>query len=165
MFHVEADDFQALDTFELRWRWTEPDQAVLPETVLRQIHPLQLSKAQQIENDLLSTGQKLFLYTSQPIPEQRVQLLPFEWIRRLKIGKQSRDMVAGWLAAQGTPTDVTMLLSWEKTVAAMVPWHIFCQYWDDFCYAGSDDVCIASLCGTWFLLYYHQDIFLMGKVS
>jgi len=37
------------------------------------------------------------------------------------------------------------------------------QYWDDFCYPGSDDVAISPEDDSWLLFYFHEEMFEFGQ--
>jgi hypothetical protein len=41
-------NFRPGDGFELWWRWANPDRVLLPESVLAQIRPLTMEKAQEV---------------------------------------------------------------------------------------------------------------------
>lgn len=41
----------------------------------------------------------------------------------------------------------------------MADWGTFVSFWDDFCYAGSDDVTILPLREHWTLCYDHDEQF------
>jgi len=40
-----------------------------------------------------------------------------------------------------------------------LPWSVFCEYWDDFCYPSSDDVNIFLGNGEFFLRWHHYEVF------
>ena len=61
--------------------------------------------------------------------------------------------------------DQTVIVMWEPTVAVAVPRHIFCTYWDDFCYPSSDDVRIWSISELWCLQYHHKDQLIFGRTQ
>ena len=66
-----------------------------------------------------------------------------------------RDRLLDWVADDGQ--DVIVL--WDKHVGAVVPWRVFCEYWDNFCYPSSDDNVIVPIEGSWFLWYHHEEQF------
>lgn len=163
MFQIDEHDFQDRENFSFLWRWKDEDGWVFPEEVLAQIRVFQPDKARQLEVDLLPMCQLLSRYLFEPIPQDTTQHRPFGWIHRLKVENQLNEQVTQWLSSQEISGETIMLLSWEKTVAVAVPWGLFCRYWHDFCYPGSDDICIRSLCGKWYALYYHENIFLVAQ--
>lgn len=161
---LKAEDFSSLENFELLWRWTDPECAVLPESILAQIRVLLPERARQLEEQIHPLCQQLSLFLYNPIPESVSSGSRFEAIRRLRIVEQSDKIVHDWLVSLEIPEDTTILVSWEPKVAVTVPWQIFCEYWDDFCYPGVDDICIHSTNNTWHMVYYHENIFLFGKL-
>src|SRR5579885_2472038 len=156
MQSLKAEDFGSLENFEFLWRWTDPECAVLPERILTQIQVLLPEKARQIGEQLHPLCQQLSRFLYKPLLENASSDPRFEVIRRLRIGDQSDKVVHEWLVSLAIPEDTTIIVSWEPKVAVTVPWQIFCEYWDDFCYPGADDICIHSLDDTWHMVYYHE---------
>lgn len=72
--------------------------------------------------------------------------------------------VRDWLRARPVSGDTAILVSWRFSGDAVIArWHIFCKYWDDFCYPSSDDVIIWPLSGAWALEYRHFEEFCFAE--
>ena len=57
----------------------------------------------------------------------------------------SEKKVADWLEVKLTDPNCEVVISWDKNTAVLVNARTFTEFWDDFCYAGSDDVSIFPL--------------------
>jgi hypothetical protein len=161
MFDVQKGDFILLDEFEYIYYWTDPD--VFPEKVLVNIRVLNATKAEELEKFLLKDCQTLSQFLFQGILGSSIQLTPFLTVERLHVNQHSKEQVRDWLMTQKIVPEMPFFLSWNRTTAVLVPWNIFCNYWDAFCFAGLDDICICSKDENWRLLYYHEGIFLIGR--
>jgi hypothetical protein len=160
---IKESDFQPLNEFELYWRWSDAEGVIFPETILVQIHALRPQKAQELENYMLASCQKLSKYVYTSIPEDVVLHTEFEMIARMDGNKYTKESITQWLVSLAIPAQTMIFVSWEASLALLLPWQIFCQYWDDFCYPGSDDICISVISGAWCIVYYHEHIFLYGR--
>lgn len=154
-------DFRAGESFELWWRWTDPTWHVLPESDLAQIRPLTVGKAQEIweTESVYRRDLYTFIGSSELIPSSSL----FEWIRNVDVAIDGTEMVRHHLTTFEPHGDQTVIVMWEPAVAVAVPWHIFCTYWDDFCYPSSDDVTVWPLSELWGLCYYHEDQLTFGR--
>jgi hypothetical protein len=145
-------DFQSLDQFPLAWRWTDTRWNVLPPTVLALIHPFtpaaantlwQASRTRQAAIDRLSRAAPDVAFLDVPLDDDAT-------VRR-------------WLRNHGILETDDIFVLWNPTTAVHTTWHIFCSYWDDFCYPSSDDVLIYSAAGDWFAAYAHYETFVVGR--
>ena len=48
MFEIEENDFRSLDSFPLKWRWTDSRWNKLPDDALKTIQPLVETKAREL---------------------------------------------------------------------------------------------------------------------
>lgn len=64
-----------------------------------------------------------------------------QWLKRLKVSGQQ----------------VTIL--WDGETALCLPWSVFCEYWNDFCYPSSDDADVFLEDGQFFLRWNHYEVF------
>ena len=163
MIQISQSDFRPGDSFELWWRWTNPRWAVLPESDLAQIRPLVAGKAQEIWQTESVYRHDLWRYISIDTSELITSSSLFEWIRNLDITIEGTEIVRHYLTTFEPQGDQTVIVMWEPTVAVAVPWHIFCTYWDDFCYPSSDDVSIWPISELWGLQYHHEDQLIFGR--
>jgi hypothetical protein len=146
-------DFVPISAFSLKWRWTDPKFAVLPKPTLGQVRPLSESKAKELWNimpPLLDQTQAYFFAT------------PFESFQSRRTSGDP-EAVRQWLFQQLPPTTSDLILSWQPSEAVLTTRNIFCQYWDDFCYPGRDDVTIWSVTDEWAGLYWHEEELYIGK--
>ncbi len=164
MIQLEQHDFRPLEGFVYLWRWTDPKYNVLPASDLAQIHPVIEEKAQKLWEHEYVYLQELYRYafadTSEPITSSSL----FEWIRHIDISDEEIDVVQQSLMACEPQGDQIVIVMWGSKRAVAVPWHIFCAYWDDFCYVGADDVVgVLPISEAWCLLYQHEDQLLIGR--
>jgi hypothetical protein len=71
--------------------------------------------------------------------------------------------VRAWLTTLPVEPGASILLSWDVETAVATDWQTFLAYWDDFCYAGSDDVTVWSPGAPWYLCYDHEEVFRFGR--
>ena len=151
MIELTDTDFQPLEQFRLKWRWTDPKWNQLPEDALSQIRPLTKEKAQEFWQrnhgyiDASGLSDKMF-----------ESVLRFD--ARWEIQK-----VCDWLLQQVSDRGLLVIASWESGVAVLVSWDVFCDYWNDFCYPSGDDVLVWPLSGEWAMFWYHEEMFFFGR--
>jgi len=149
---VEPNDYQAMEDFHLKWRWTDATWNFLPHLDLAQIQPLLPSKAKELNeySITLLAGEKLntemFPNTSEIIDRD----------------DESAEPVRNWLGERGVASETAIIVSWDSGTAAVTNWGIFCKYWDDFCYALADDVVIWPKDRSWTLFYFHEEVISFG---
>jgi hypothetical protein len=142
MMTLSDSDFVPLEGFSLAWRWTQDD--ALPPASLERIRPLSLERAAAIApeaTELCIGGDTAML--------------------RSAAGDPSR--IRDWLNALPVERDAVVLASWDVETAVATDWETFVKHWDDFCYAGSDDVTFWSPTATWYLCYDHEEVFRFGR--
>ena len=130
-----------LDEFPLAWRWTSAQHAVLPADTLKLIEPL--------------------------APEEAADIAA-EARRRCAVGSEAQqfaadDRASSELLSFPIPDDTTVVVSWSDDTAVRTQWQVFRKYWDDFCYAASDDVSIWSPGSNWSLCYFHNEVFILKR--
>ncbi len=131
-------------SFELAWRWTSETHAVLPDDVLRAIHPLTAAEAEALspESNRRCT----------PLPVAAYSLSIFaEWDDVDPVRKRLQDLPVAEHAE--------VIVHWLPTLAVRTTWGIFVQYWSEFCYPSSDDVTVWSPDEAWTLCYRHFEFF------
>jgi len=123
--------------FSLAWRWTQSSHAKLPEEVLKKLHPLSLEEAKLVADSLPQNFPPgATRYTS--LDEEQTAI---QWLVQLPISEQR------------------IIISWDDETAISLPWSVFCEFWDDFCYPSSDDVDICLENGQHFLRWNHYEVF------
>ncbi|HVM48377.1 MAG TPA: hypothetical protein VMU04_10135 [Candidatus Acidoferrum sp.] len=108
---------------------------MLPPEVLADIHPLTACEAAEIPT----------------VPADNASV----------VSRSASDFVdvRRWLRSVQPDSQVRVYVSWSRDLAVETAWHIFTEYWDDFCYPSSDDVMVVPAGGTWQLIYHHYEQF------
>ena len=155
MLSFSDSDFQPLETFSLTWRWTDVRWNKLPEGTLSQIKPVTETKAKELwriaGHYVLSNGPRVNLFKCSPWFDASINLPDAE-------GK-----VRNWLRNHVHESDYETIVSWDHSTAVQTTWSVFCDYWDDFCYPGSDDVTVFPPSFDWVVFYEHGERFVFGK--
>lgn len=143
MSDLTEADFVPLDDFPLVWRWVERWRTPGSPPVTPSLRAIRPERARDLSERAaalhLSRGpgaHAVVVDASATQSEVREQLL------RL------------------APSDAeSVIVSWDPETAVMTTWRVFCLSWDDFCYAGSDDVTVWPESLAWSLVYDHVDEF------
>lgn len=167
MIDVGPDDFRPLDTFKLRWRWTDPKWALLPTEALTQIQPLSEAKAHELWNQTVSrssTLSELYDIAHRFAPALPPAYKPFTSLSRIEASEAPPSIVAQQLATLVALSAEPVVVVWQPTVAVAVAWEVFRTYWNTFCYPASDDTSVQPLDETWCLQWHHDEYFLFGHL-
>jgi len=136
MLEIAVEVYMNIENFSLSWRWTNSSHAMFSKKLLSELHPLSIKLANQvadsIPDDIFIDGVRFNASDEQ---------LTIHWLKEIKL----------------TPQRVT--ISWDRDTALNLPWSVFCEYWDDFCYPSSDDVNILLGNGKCFLRWHHYEVF------
>lgn len=151
MFEIEENDFCSLESFPLKWRWTDSRWNKLPDDALNSIQPLAETKARE-----------LCQYSLRFCDNSSLLKSSFEHIEQVDASAEESE-IQHWLLARSSNLNETVIVSWDNSLAALVKWKVFCEYWDDFCYPSSDDVAIFPFSEEWMLFYSHSEYFVFGK--
>lgn len=79
------------------------------------------------------------------------------------ITSHSRGLDVDCTTQRHADTEQQVIVSWDKDTAVVASWGVFCDYWDDFCYAASDDVSAFPVSFDWVLFYQHGERFVFGQ--
>jgi hypothetical protein len=148
-------NFQSMQDFSLKWRWTEESQTKLKDEDLVRIKPLTPESAELLWNRSLK-----FLNSTQGrdfSPSQKF----FKNIESLN-EPQLYLKTQNWLMSKFENEDQSSInigISWSKSLAVLTNLQIFIQNWDSFCYQSSDDVTIFPDSENWVIQYWHIDRF------
>jgi hypothetical protein len=162
------DDVRPLDTFRLRWRWTDPQWALLPAAALAQIQPLTEAKARELWDRTvgrLSASSALVAIARQFAPALPAAHPPFSSLSRIEAAAPPPAVVARQLATLAPLSAAPVVVVWQPTDAVAVTWEVFCAYWNTFCYPASDDASILPLDERWCLEWHHDEYFLFGRLQ
>jgi hypothetical protein len=154
MIEIGSADFTPLDSFPLKWRWTDSRWNELPPDALSTIRPLAEAKAHEI-----------FRVSFEYYKDGGLNEDLFGSVVQMGAESESDNFltVQQWLVAEIPDVAEDVIVSWDQRLAAGVAWRTFCRYWDDFCYPGSDDVAIFPQDEEWALLYHHDEYFFFGR--
>lgn len=146
-------DMVPLTSHCLARRWTDPNFNVLPESDVARIRPLSPAKARLVWDTL---GQLL---------DPKGQCLSPALFSEVHSTGAAGDPgeVRKWLSSHLPPRAGDVAVSWQPAEAVVTPAEVFCRYWDEFCYPGSDDVTVWSLNDDWAVLYDHEEHLSFGK--
>ena len=152
MLEIKENDFRSIDSFPLKWRWTDSRWNKFSDSKLNKIQPLSETKAHE-----------LFQHSKQSYDfETGLAESLFEKIEQINASGEVEE-IQRWLSACSSDSSQTVIVSWDDRLAALIEWKVFCEYWDDFCYPASDDVTIFPFSEEWALLYSHEEYFIFGK--
>lgn len=161
MIHYSDDDFEAIYNPSI-----QKVRRILsdwPRSDLEHIRVFRPEKSQALEQIGLPFFQKLYpylFYDAEKIPKRTQD---FDELKELKETVQSIEETKAWLATLAIPPQTEMIVSYDLRVALLMHWSLFAASYDRLCYSGLDDILIFSTSEQWYLLYYHEDIFLFGK--
>lgn len=134
---------------KLAWRWTDQAHAVLPDEVLAQMYPANLSEAQALHKRSMT-----LLGRDGLRPEFSAAIVCTE--------EFSSQAGTKWLSQQHPQSDQPVFLSWDQESALRTNWGVFTSYWQEFCYPVSDDLVVFPESEAWVLLYHHKEEFHFG---
>jgi len=140
-----------IDEFPLKWRWTEKKYCLLSEEELSQITPLASLSAKEVWE------------TSLTFTSDRNDFSP-NYNLFTKIESIDATNVVGvrqWL--KGKIPNCEIIVSWQPSIAVLTNAELFIKYWDEFCYASSDDVSIWQKNESWVIHYHHDEVFWYGS--
>lgn len=150
---LEASDFESVEDFPLKWRWTDPRWNKLPDENLDRVRPLTITKA--AEMNTLST---------QFISNIGLLDSSFTVINRFETAADE-EATGVWLRARFDDGIQEVIISWDERLAVLTDWSIFQIFWDDFCYPASDNVTIFPITVEWMLFYSHDEYFEFGRMN
>ena len=144
----------------LAWRWTDPKYVELPQEILAQISPLDASAAATVHDLWFPYFDKY----GEVIPSRfaRVEICPTEGTWKGNACSREAPLlgqVTDWLRSREPDITLPVTISWRRDCAVRTSWEIFTRWWDDFCYAISDDAFIVADLPRWFLAFHHEDWF------
>jgi len=135
----------------LAWRWTDPKYALLPDSVLAQMQPIEADEAA-----------RLFTHSLTLAGEDGLAPDVFT-ITTVRAEGLSQEAGCRWLRERQPDLSVRVVVSWEQHTALQTTWEVFTAHWDDFCYPSSDDVHVWPESERWVLLYHHEHEFQFGE--
>lgn len=161
MIHHNNNDFESIDDpSEPRIRFILSDWS---RNDLSQIRLFRPEKARDLEQVPLSFFRKLYPYLSRDAGEIPESTQDFDELKELEDTVKSREGTKEWLTSLAIPAQTAMIVSYDSRIALLIPWSLFAESYEKFCYSSLDDICIFSAYERWYLIYFHEDRFLFGK--
>ena len=71
----------------------------------------------------------------------------------------SEEEAQHWLESLGVPRLATVGIAWSPKLGLTLPWIFFVQFWEDFCYPGSDNAFVVLPNGLGTIAYEHYEMF------
>jgi hypothetical protein len=142
-----------LNTFSLKWRFTNDDPDNLPAQDLEQLKPLD-KKASEF---LFAYISKIGLHQDYPFKKGF-----FQAIDKVNIIEGNEKEIKQWLHHCGLAFDSPVFLSWNKENSMIVPWKLLIKYFDSFYYPSSDDLSVIDSSFSWALLFFHANEIYFG---
>lgn len=154
-FEIKEDDFESLENFPLKWRWTDKKYADLPEQIIAQVNPVEAEKA----NEIYSLQSNLV--------EKNICLdeIFAEDENSVNVQNKETSFVKNWLRTKIGDVEDFIFLSYAEKLSIRTTKEIFCEYWNDFCYPASDDIVISTEKVDWLLIYHHEEIFIFRRLN
>jgi len=161
MIQYSNNDFESIDDpSEPRIRFILSDWS---KNDLSQIRVFRPEKARDLEQITLPFFRKLYpylFYNAGEIPESTQD---FDELKELKDTVKSIEGTKEWLTSLAIPAQTEMIVSYDFRIALLIPWSLFTESYEKFCYSSLDDICVFSVCERWYFIYLHEDRFLFGK--
>jgi hypothetical protein len=152
MIEVRDEELQPLSHFPLRWRWMDPKYHQLPAEPLANIKPLSPPKAKAVWAVF-----RPFAYDDSLAPDL------FKPIVQFNARSRSPDDLRAWLGGFDIDRQSPVIVSWRPDLAVSVPFGVFCDYCDDFCYPSSDNVIVCPYTEEWAIFYHHEEVWFFGR--
>lgn len=149
---INVTDYILMDSFPLKFRFTDEKYHKLSVVDLARIKPLRKEKSKEINENF---GKFI---TNCQLSSEMLQGI-------VSIGEvhESAD-IAKWLKQRETSFEGEIIVSWDVDNCVVTDFQLFSDNWDDFCYPGSYDVIIVSKDQKSYLYYCHEDIFEFGVI-
>jgi hypothetical protein len=130
-----------IENFPLAWRWTQASHALFPRDVLARLKPLSIEDADR----LYRRGEMLFARDKSDAVIHHPKTSAVD----------SRE----WLKTLPIPPGTCVCLGWNRQTALSLPWEVFVEHWDDFCYPSSDDAFLFADGVGYALAWSHEGLF------
>jgi hypothetical protein len=144
------------EEFVLRWRFIEPERAVLPAAHVEQIRPLDVDGAARLWT---ATRE---LHHSEPFTQRLFSHVEETSLVGAHEDAERASAIRKWLYERGLPFQHDVLLSWGRHAAVRTTWKIVVRYFDAFWYPSSDDLTVVDASLTWVVLFHHEEVLSWG---
>jgi hypothetical protein len=161
MIQYSDNDFESIDDpSEPRIRFILSDWSKHDLSQIRLFRP---EKARELEQVTLPFFRKLYPYLFRDAGEIPENTQDFEELKEIKDTVQSIENTKEWLTSLVIPPQTEMIVSYDFRIALLIPWSLFAEAYEKFCYSSLDDICVVSTDERWYFIYFHEDQFLFGK--
>jgi hypothetical protein len=143
----------SIDSFGLKWRFTEEKYDKLPNQHLDELKPLDREASKFLWEYIAKTN----LHNDTPFKKNF-----FQTIDKIKITEGKENEIKKWLSQRGLPFEKPVFLSWDIDNAMIVPWKFLIKYFDSFYYPASDDLTVIDQSLNWALLFHHENEIYFG---
>ncbi|MBG9995992.1 hypothetical protein I6F50_13040 [Pseudoalteromonas sp. NZS127_1] len=126
-----------IEDFSLAWRWISASHGDFSKDTLNKLIPLSEEQARA----LIAATPINFPVGAKRFDSTEGSELTRQWLKGLVNDSQ------------------TITICWDQETALTLPWLIFCDHWDDFCYPSSDDINFYLESGELFLRWNHYEVF------
>lgn len=149
--------------FPLAWRWTDAKHSKLPDETLDQIIALGPEASAEVHVRWMAFFDRHGELLANRFTELKTCATDVSGWNNAQIPEPAlKGIVGNWLLNCEADRALLVTVSWDRAWAVRTPWGIFVEWWDDFCYPSSDDVCIAPENGQWLLSFHHEEQFSFG---
>ncbi|MCD8740510.1 hypothetical protein LT679_07840 [Mucilaginibacter roseus] len=141
----------SLVDFALYWRFKGE---TIPDRDLKLIAPLNAQGATFLKDFLI----KAQLHANEPFKKDF-----FETEEHIIMMDDNAARIKQWLYGKGVQPDEQVYLLWNSKVAAVVPFSVLVEYFEDFYYPSSDDLTVFDGQLNWALLFHHAEVLFWGS--
>ncbi|HEX2728241.1 MAG TPA: hypothetical protein VHM16_00715 [Rubrobacteraceae bacterium] len=146
MIRIDKNDFLPMERFGRAWRFTDELWNKIPTQEKTKIQPLRPEKAVELQQRSLT------------LPGAReTDIGEYDLVCWTDASWKKGLSVRIWLWDLPTGREQEIYVSWDANDAVVTQWSVFCDYRDDFCYPGSDDVSVWPPSGEWAMFYSHHE--------
>lgn len=157
---VSDDDYQPMESFALRWRWTNEYSPNLSVEERAHVRPLKPDPAKRAWDESLR-------FVSEGHDFRPCETL-FPNVSSLDTSEREPEQVRDWLEACVPRGERLVVISWQPDLAVVTDHGLFVRYWDDFCYPGDDArIWPAGWGGApdWVVHHWHEEVLYVAQAG
>ena len=149
--NIEIDSIEIipLENFELGWRFDKTHNSDISESEKALILALSEEESKRL-NKIIA------FFENEDYLEDKYS--ETDWMSASSENQEKIEKFRSQLEIILKPWSEDVLISWQRKTVLKTTKEIFLKYWDDFLYAGSDDVTIISEKTNWILFYKHFEV-------
>ena len=149
--NIEIDSIEIipLENFELGWRFDKTHNSDISESEKALILALSEEESKRL-NKIIA------FFENEDYLEDKYS--ETDWMSASSENQEKIEKFRSQLEIILKPWSEDVLISWQRKTVLKTTKEIFLKYWDDFLYAGSDDVTVISEKTNWVLFYKHFEV-------